>query len=178
MADSSSENIRHLDVPEQAIDLHLIKLRREGDRFVAEGRLKLSDIDNGKPIVILTWVSAHGPCLVSLPQYEMLYELAEEVETVNFIPLDYNPDVRRSEDPKILLKNLGEYQPSLPIYILDPKAPEDLHPKRQYEIFSAPEFIVIDSNTGKTKEHFVLIERESYRRAMSIILHAKSLHAV
>ena len=157
-----------LDKPTKIVNFNLVKSERAGSQYKDVGRLKTTKINNGKPTVILTWVSRHKPCIDNFPKYEMLYDLSDQLQTVNFIFLDFAPDVQKSESLEELAKVFEKYDPGFPIYRLDSSAPEDQHPSKQFQTFATPEFIMLDSN-NKVLEHFILLERPSFKKAMNLI---------
>ena len=161
--------INNLDKPEKPIHLNLFQLQKAMKGFQTSKKLKVHSIKNGKPTVILVWVTTHPPCLQNFPLYEILADMAEEFKKVNFIFLDYNPDVKKSEEPETLAKVFGEHDPGLPIFTLDLSAPPNEHPDKQFESFIVPEFIMLDTN-HKVVEHFVLNDRVSFRKALLLVI--------
>lgn len=157
-----------LDIPAKVVNFNLIKTQHAAPAFKEVGRLKTMRINNGKPTVITTWLSLHEPCQDNFPRYEMLADLSETLKTVNFIFLCFNPENQLSESLEHLAKVFEGYDPGFPIYTLDTSAPQNQHPSRQFQTFSVPELIMIDPN-NKVREHFILIERPSFKRAIQLI---------
>ena len=160
--------VKNLDKPTQPINLNLISLQKGPNGFEPKGRLQTSKINNDKPTVIIVWVTTHAPCMNNLPQYELLAGLADQLQTVNFIFLDYDPDNFKSEELDTLAQVFGDHTPSFPIHTLDPQTPEGQHPSKQFQSFIVPEFIMLDAQ-HKTIEHFVLNDRPSFTKALSLI---------
>ncbi|OGP15549.1 MAG: hypothetical protein A3I75_00280 [Deltaproteobacteria bacterium RIFCSPLOWO2_02_FULL_50_16] len=173
MAPPSKLFVTDLDTPPHPIQLHLIQLDKGPGGFEEKGRLKLSNVNNGKPFIVIVWVTTHPPCLKNLPQYELLAGLADQLESVNLIFLDYDPDRLKSEEMETLSKVFRDYYPPFPMYILDPQAPEAEHPRNQFESFIVPELIMLDPQR-KATEHFVLNDRASFTKALTLISQPKS----
>lgn len=161
-------SVMDLDIPEKVVNFNLIKTQKGVDGFTEVGRLKTMRINNGKPTLIVIWVSTHAPCRDNFEKYEMLYDLSEQLQKVNFILLDYNPDIQGSEKLEHLSKIFADYDLGFPIFTLDTTAPENQHPTRQFQTFLVPELIMIDPD-NKVREHFVLADRPSFKKALQLI---------